>query len=123
MVFIERPSYTTARRTCAASSPAISHASSPAPEARDLSGQGRYTQVRGQPIRIIGPIEYAETIAEGRGIRERARLVKAYGHWRWRKCKGSATIELDGWIGRVELHWYEAHGGGRFEFKIKRFVE
>ena len=74
-------------------------------------------------FRILGPIEQIETMAEGRAIREPNRLVKAYGHWRWRKRKGIAAIELNGWIGRVELHWYQAHGGGRFEFKIKRFVE
>ncbi|HKE47306.1 MAG TPA: hypothetical protein VKB52_04525 [Rhodanobacteraceae bacterium] len=74
-------------------------------------------------FRIVGAIEQAETIAEGRGIRERARLIKAYGYLRWRKRKGVAVIDVDGRIGRVELHWYEAHGGGRFEFKIKRFLE
>lgn len=73
-------------------------------------------------FRIVGSIENIETIASGRGIRERARLRKAYGHLRWRKRKGFATIDLNGWIGRVELHWYEAHGGGRFEFKIKRIL-
>jgi hypothetical protein len=73
-------------------------------------------------FRIIGSIESIETIAHGRGIRERLRLKKAYGHLRWRKRKGYAMVELNGWIGSVELHWYEAHGGGRFEYKIKRVL-
>ena len=73
-------------------------------------------------FRIVGSIERIETIARGRGIRELPRLKKAYGHVRWRKRKGIATIELNGWIGTVELHWYEAHGGGRFEFKVKRIL-
>jgi hypothetical protein len=37
---------------------------------------------------------------------------------RWRKLKGVATIRFeDGTIHRVELHWYEAHGIGRWETK------
>jgi len=83
----------------------------------------RRTDVIAQHFQILGPIEHVETIAEGRGIRERLRLIKVYGYARWRKRKGIATIDLNGRIERVELHWYEAHGGGRFEFKIKRFVE
>lgn len=34
--------------------------------------------------------------------------------------KGFATVRLvDGTVHTVELHWYEAHGIGRKEFKIK----
>ena len=29
----------------------------------------------------------------------------------------------DGVTRSAEVHWYEAHGKGRFEFKIKRYVE
>lgn len=43
---------------------------------------------------VIGEITGAETIAQGRGIRERARLVKLYGRGRWRKRKGFADIRL-----------------------------
>jgi hypothetical protein len=43
---------------------------------------------------------------------------------RWRKRKGTATIKLtDGTIRLAEVHWYEAHGIGAKEFKIKRFVK
>ena len=37
--------------------------------------------------------------------------------------KGVATAELaDGRICEAEIHWYEAHGIGRKEFKIKRVI-
>ena len=75
-------------------------------------------------FRVIGPIEHSETIAQGHAIREHARLVKAYGQGRWRKRKGFAEVELaDGWCGVAELHWYEAHGIGKREFKIKQLVQ
>jgi hypothetical protein len=39
---------------------------------------------------IIGDIANIETIAIGKGIRDRARLQKQYGKGRWRKLKGVA---------------------------------
>lgn len=75
-------------------------------------------------FRIISEITGITTIASGRDIRELRRLTKVYGKARWRKRKGIARIELnDGTIARAELHWYEAHGVGRKEFKIKRFLQ
>ena len=72
---------------------------------------------------INSPIERIETIAVGASIRERNRLVSLYGPGRWRKLKGFAHVTLpDGIIERVELHWYEAHGIGRKEIKIKRIL-
>ena len=72
---------------------------------------------------VIGEIENSQTIAKGRGIRERARLVKFYGRGRWRKRKGTAQIKLNsGEIVRAELHWYEATGIGKREFKIKSIL-
>jgi hypothetical protein len=72
---------------------------------------------------IIGGIRQIEIIAAGPGIRERKRLWKAYGRGSWRKLKGVATIKLmDGALVRAELHWYEAHGFGKKEFKIKRLL-
>lgn len=72
---------------------------------------------------IVGEVSEATTIAQGRGIRERARLVKIYGRGRWRKRKGFADIRLSsGELVRAELHWYEASGLGKFEFKIKRLL-
>ena len=69
---------------------------------------------------LIGPISNVEVIAVGKSIREVARLRKAYGSGRWRRLKGIARIRLsDGTDCRAEVHWYEAHGIGRKEMKIK----
>ncbi|HLL83835.1 MAG TPA: hypothetical protein VK420_14315 [Longimicrobium sp.] len=73
---------------------------------------------------IVGAILNAETIASGSGIRELARLRKLYGDGRWRKRKSVASVQLPGGeILGAELHWYEAHGIGKKESKIKRFLE
>lgn len=72
---------------------------------------------------ILGDLTGVETIASGSGIREAGRLRKYYGRGRWRKRKGFAEVRLaNGAILRAELHWYEATGIGRREFKIKRFL-
>jgi len=69
---------------------------------------------------ILGDITDVETFAVGSAIREIARLRKHYGKGRWRKRKGIARIRLaDGSAHLAELHWYEATGIGRKEFKIK----
>ena len=74
-------------------------------------------------LRIVGAVLDQETIAVGGQIRELSRLRKLYGPGRWRKRKGVARIELpDGTIRTAEIHWYEATGSGRKEFKIKRFL-
>ena len=73
---------------------------------------------------IVGDITHAETFAIGTSIREVLRLRKRYGRGRWRKRKGIARVRLeDGAIRRAEVHWYEAHGIGRRDFKIKCFVD
>jgi hypothetical protein len=72
---------------------------------------------------ILGTIVDVETIATGRGIRELRRLQKTLGRGRWRKRKGIARIRLrDASIHTAEVHWYEAHGVGRKEYKIKRIL-
>jgi hypothetical protein len=72
---------------------------------------------------IVGPLVDVETIATGRGIRELRRLRKTYGNGRWRKRKGIARIRLaDGSIHTAEIHWYEAHGFGKKEAKIKHLI-
>jgi hypothetical protein len=69
---------------------------------------------------IVGEITDIETIATGKGVRDRARLRKQHGGSRWRKLKGTAYIKLlSGKIRLAEIHWYEAHGIGRKEFKLK----
>jgi len=72
---------------------------------------------------IIGEIADVEVIAAGLEVRERRRLWKAYGRGAWRKLKGLAQIKLpDGTRALAELHWYQAHGIGKKEFKIKRII-
>ena len=75
-------------------------------------------------FRILGPLTAVETIAIGAAIREIARLRRIYGRGRWRKRKGLARVQLsDGSVRRAELHWYEATGMGKREFKIKRYID
>jgi hypothetical protein len=72
---------------------------------------------------ILGEISEVETFATASGIREIARLRRTYGRGRWRKRKGVAQVRLgDGSIHLAELHWYEASGIGRKEFKIKSLL-
>jgi hypothetical protein len=72
---------------------------------------------------IIGQITHIETFATGSSILEIGRLRKLYGKGRWRKRKGIAPIRLsDGSTHLAEVHWYEASGIGKKEFKIKRFI-
>lgn len=72
---------------------------------------------------ILGEVTQAETIATGSGIREIDRLRKRYGRGRWRKRKGIAEIRLQsGAIVKAEVHWYEATGIGKREFKIKHLL-
>lgn len=73
---------------------------------------------------VVGRIFAIEQIALGGSIRESARLRRVYGVHRWRKLKGLANVRLpDGTVLRAEVHWYEAHGLGRKELKIKRFLD
>lgn len=73
---------------------------------------------------IISDITAIENISAGSSIKEINRLRKVYALGRWRKLKGIATIRLaNGKICLAEIHWYEAHGIGKKEFKIKRIVE
>jgi len=73
---------------------------------------------------ILDRLRDVETIAAGRGIRELRRLQRVYGTGRWRKRKGTSRVRLsDGTIRLAELHWYEAHGIGTYEHKIKRYLD
>ena len=73
---------------------------------------------------IVGDITHAETFAIGASIREIARLRKRYGRGRWRKRKGIARVRLeDGAVRLAEVHWYEVHGIGRRDFKIKHYMD
>jgi hypothetical protein len=73
---------------------------------------------------LIGKVENIETIAIGGRIRDVARLRKMYGKGRWRKMKGVGRVRLpDGYECEAELHWYEAHGIGRKEMKVKQLLD
>ncbi len=73
---------------------------------------------------ILGRIESVEVIAVNNAIRDIRRLRRLYGGSRWRKLKGVARIrKIDGEIRKAELHWYEAHGVGRREIRVKRIIE
>jgi hypothetical protein len=73
---------------------------------------------------ILGEITVLETMVSGRGIRDLRRLHRSYGKGRWRKMKGIARIRLrNGDVRLAEIHWYEAHGIGKREFKRKRYLE
>jgi hypothetical protein len=72
---------------------------------------------------ILGELSDIETFATGSAIREIARLRRLYGRGRWRKRKGIGRVRLaDGTVHLAEVHWYEAAGIGRKEFKIKHLL-
>ena len=69
---------------------------------------------------IVSEIINIETIVQGNSIRVLPLLNKRYGKGRWRKKKGIATVKLkDGSFRLAEIHWYEAHGIGKRDLKIK----
>ena len=73
---------------------------------------------------IVSRLENVSTIAAGTSVRMRTALRKAHGAGRWRKMKGIAAVRLaNGQVRRVELHWYEAHGVGKRDFKIKTYLD
>jgi len=74
--------------------------------------------------RLVSSLTVIENIAVSGSIRELKRLRRLYGGRRWRKIKGSAYVELtNGEIRLAELHWYEAHGIGKKQIKIKRLLD
>ena len=76
------------------------------------------------PFELLSEIANVTTIAVGLAIRDLSRLRRRYGPGRWRKRKGVAVVRLEsGHVRRAELHRYEAHGVGRVQMKIKRFIE
>jgi hypothetical protein len=73
---------------------------------------------------ILGAVRSPQTFAVGSGIREIRRLQKRYGEGRWRKRKGIATVRFaNGSVCVAEVHWYEATGIGRKEYKIKYLLD
>ncbi len=81
------------------------------------------TRADGGPtgFEVVGEITQTVLIAQGRRIKDLARLRRSYGAGTWKKMKGLATVRLaDDTIWKAEVHWYEAHGIGRKELKLKR---
>ena len=80
--------------------------------------------VSDEGFELLTEITGIEIIAVSNSIRDLRRLLESYGEGRWRKLKGVATVRLEnGRVRRVELHWYEAHGIGKRDFKIKRYLD
>ncbi len=72
---------------------------------------------------VIGSVRDIETIARGSGVRIRSYLWHRYGRGNWRKMKGIAQVMYpDGSVWLVELYWFEAHGIGRKDARIKRVL-
>lgn len=92
-----------------------------------LAGLARsevFGQNQGVKFDVVGAIEQVEPIAAGPSVKVRSFLRKTYGRGRWRKLKGVATVRLpNGSLHRVELHWYQAHGIGKRDFKIKGYLD
>jgi hypothetical protein len=76
-----------------------------------------------EEVEVIGEITDVEIIAVGHSIRDLDRLQRKYGKGRWRKLKGLATVRLpDDTTCFAEIHWYESHGVGKRDIKIKRIL-
>ncbi len=59
-------------------------------------------------------------LPRARGIQELRRLNRD----NLEKTEGNAKIRLeDGTVRLAEIHWYEGHGKGRKEIKIKKYLE
>ena len=66
---------------------------------------------------IVGELSSIEPMAVGRGVRVRSRLNRVYGKGRRRKLRGFASVRQ--MVQFIEVHWYEAHGIGRRDMKLK----
>jgi hypothetical protein len=69
---------------------------------------------------LLSEIQQIETFARGPSVKQRKRLNQQFGKGNWRKVKGIALARSPGGnIRWVELHWFEAHGIGKKEIKVK----
>ena len=72
---------------------------------------------------ILSEIRNKEVIAKGASVKIRKRLEKLYGHGNWKKMKGIAKVRLsDGSVKLAEIHWFEAHGIGKKNIKVKYYL-
>lgn len=73
---------------------------------------------------LLGEVTDIEAIAVNLSIRDRRQLTDRHGGRRWRKLKGVGLVRFpNGEVRRAELHWYEAHGVGRRDMKVKRVLD
>lgn len=73
---------------------------------------------------LLSDITDIEIIAVNTSIRDLASLRARHGGTRWRKLKGVAYVRtVDGEEFWAEVHWYECHGIGRRDMKVKRPLE
>jgi len=74
-----------------------------------------------EQFEVVSKLTEVETIAWGHGITILPLLLRKYGGKpsSWRKKKGNALIKQFGVLFEAELHWYEAHGCGKVDMKIK----
>jgi hypothetical protein len=73
---------------------------------------------------LLSEITNIEVIAVNTSIRVLASLRAKFGGNRWRKLKGVAYVRTaDGEEFWAEVHWYECHGIGRRDMKVKRPLE
>ena len=72
---------------------------------------------------ILSEIRNKAVIARGSSVKIRRRLDKLYGRGNWRKMKGIADVRLsDGSVRLCEIHWFEAHGIGKRNIKVKYYL-
>jgi len=71
-------------------------------------------------LKLSAKLRKLRLLASGNSIRVLPLLNKKYGKGRWRKKKGIAAVKLKNETFRIaEIHWYEAHGIGKKDLKIK----
>lgn len=89
----------------------------------DYVGEYNYITMRTKEIVVVSEITEVKVIAISNSIRDLDRLQKKHGRGRWRKLKGLANVRLpDDTICFAEIHWYEAHGIGKRDIKVKRIL-
>ena len=70
---------------------------------------------------LLSDIRHIERLFRGPSVHQRRTLDRKYGKGKWRKLKGIGLVQSPGGsIFLAELHWFEAHGIGKKEIKIKR---
>jgi hypothetical protein len=72
---------------------------------------------------ILSEIKNIEVIAKGSSVKIRKKLEKLYGRGNWKKMKGAAKVRLsDNSVKLAEIHWFEAHGIGKKNIKVKYYL-